>query len=214
MDKEIKKNKILIIITFIIGLFGIGLMSYNFILSKIKLTFETVNLELYGNEKPEEVNKDSAEEKIIEEKTESKEDIPIILDYFGYIEIPAINLKHGLVREDDKYNNVDITIQTIHPSSYPDVEKGNLILASHSGTSSISYFKNLYKLNKEDIVNIYYNNVKYIYKIIDIYKEPKNGQVNIYRDRNKTVLTLITCTKNDDTTQTIYICEQISKEGV
>ena len=211
MEEKMNKNKILIIIMFIIGSIGIIMMSYNFILSKIKDTFESVNLETYGNEEPKEVNQNSKEEIQIEEESNN---IPLILDYFGYIEIPKINLKHGLVRENYKYNNVDITIQTIHPSSYPNEEKGNLILASHSGTSSISYFKNLYKLNNGDIVNIYYNNVKYTYKITNIYTQPKTGEVNIYRDREKTTLTLITCTKNDDTTQTVYICEQISKEGV
>lgn len=213
MDKKMKRNKILIIIMFTIGTIGIILISYNFVLAKIKLTFETVNLELYGNEKPKVINKDSKEEETIENETKTKE-IPLILDYFGYIEIPKINLKQGLVKEDYKYNNVDITIQTITPSNYPDVEGGNLILASHSGTSSISYFKNLYKLNNDDIIYIYYNKVKYTYKIVNIYTEPKSGQVNIYRDKNETTLTLITCTKNDDTTQTVYICKQISKEGI
>ena len=44
-------------------------------------------------------------------------------------------------------------------SNYPDVAKGNLILASHSGTSSISFFKNLYKLEVNDDVYVNYNNV-------------------------------------------------------
>lgn len=213
MKEKMMKNKILIIIMFIIGLSGIIMISYNYVLSKIKLTFETVNMEIYGNKVPKEINQNSDKEKQIESK-ETNDEIPLVLDYFGYIEIPKINLKHGLVEENYKYNNVDITIQTIHPSNYPNEEKGNLILASHSGTSNISYFKNLYQLNNEDIVNIYYNNTKYVYKITNIYTQPKNGEVNIYRDKDKTVLTLITCTKNDDTTQTVYICEQISKEGV
>ena len=41
-------------------------------------------------------------------------------------------------------------------------EKGNVILASHSGTSSISYFKNLYKLSIGDEAKIFYKgNVYY-----------------------------------------------------
>ena len=37
----------------------------------------------------------------------------------------------------------------------------------------------------------------------------KDGDVAIKRDKSKTTLTLITCTKGDKTTQTIYICERI-----
>ena len=96
----------------------------------------------------------------------------------------------------------------------PNVENGNLILAAHSGTSHISYFKNLYKLTTNDQFYILYNNLKYVYNIANIYTVPKTGQVEIQRNLNKTVATLITCTKNDDTTQTVYIGELIRKEGV
>ena len=43
--------------------------------------------------------------------------------------------------------------------------------------------------------------------MIDIYTEKKDGDVVVSRDANSTILTLITCTKNDNTTQTIYIFE-------
>ena len=220
MDKEKKRNKKLIILLYIMGFAGIILISYDFIVSKINLTFETVNLQLYGNEEPKVINEGTKEEsKIIEEEekkgnnnnnktpTSSK-------SYFGYIEIPKINLVQGLVPQDSKENNVNVNIQTIYPSDYPDKENGNLILAAHSGTSSISYFKNLYKLENDDQIYIIYNNNKYIYNIINIYTVPKNGSVSIYRPTDKTTVTLITCTKNDENTQTVYIGQLISKEGV
>ena len=52
-----------------------------------------------------------------------------------------------------------------------------------------------------------YNNMTYTYKIVNIYKENKDGTVTIYRDKTKKCLTLITCTKDDKKTQTIYILE-------
>lgn len=223
MDKKIKKNRILIIIMFIIGSIGIILLSYDYISSKVRLTFETVNLEIYGNNQPKKIDKGTKEEKEIIEnnvvednkKEENNQNITTTnKDYFGYIEIPKINLTQGLVKLESKNNNVNKNIQTIYPSNYPDVNNGNLILAAHSGTSSIAYFKHLYLLNNNDQVNVIYNNEKYIYNITNIYTVPKNGQVAIYRDLNKTTLTLITCTKNDDTTQTVYISELIRKEGV
>ena len=56
------------------------------------------------------------------------------------------------------------------------------------------------------------NNKKYTYKIVNIYTQPKVGNIAIYRDYSKTTLTLITCTNNDSTTQTIYIAELIKTE--
>lgn len=212
-----KRNKILIIIMFFIGISGVLLLTYDYIDSKIRQTFETVNLELYGNQTPKKIEKNSEEEKqIVEEIKEEKQSNNVLnnSDYFGYIQIPKINLTQGLVNLNSPNNNVNKNIQTIYPSDYPNVENGNLILAAHSGSSSIAYFKKLYLLNKNDQVNIIYNNEKYIYNIIDIYTVPKNGKVAIYREPNKTTLTLITCTKNDETTQTVYIAELIRKEGV
>ena len=70
----------------------------------------------------------------------------------------------------------------------------------------------MYKLVVDDVAYVYYNNIKYTYKIVNIYTQPKTGVIGIYRNTNKTTLTLITCTNNDKTTQTIYIAELIDKE--
>lgn len=127
--------------------------------------------------------------------------------YVGYLNIPKINLQRGFTDINSKYNKVSKNIY-VHPSSsYPDKVNGNLILASHSGTSSISFFKNLYKLELNDDVYVNYNNKDYHYKVIDIYTDIKDGDIGIRRNKNKTTLTLITCTKNDKSTQTVYICE-------
>ena len=129
--------------------------------------------------------------------------------YVGYLEIPKIDLKRGFMDIDSKYNNVSKNILVHESSNYPDVAKGNLILASHSGTSSISFFKNLYKLEVNDDVYVNYNNVDYHYKVTKIYTDTKDGNIAIKRNKNKTTLTLITCTKNDKNTQTVYICELV-----
>ena len=127
--------------------------------------------------------------------------------YIGILEIPKINLKKGFLNINSKYNTIDYNVTVIKTSTYPDVDKGNFILAAHSGTASISYFKNLYKLKKGDTANIYYKNKKYTYKIVNIYDQPKTGKLSIYRDYSKTTLTLITCTKDNKKTQTLYILE-------
>ena len=96
-------------------------------------------------------------------------------------------------------------------SDYPDKYLGNVILAGHSGTGYLAFFKNLYKLSKGDEAKIYYKGYVYTYKIVNIYDVPKVGKVKIVRDIYKNCLTLITCTHNSKTKQTVYILELSNK---
>lgn len=215
MKKEMKTKRIIIIVAFFLGLMGIIFLLYDFMISKVNLAYETINLELYGNNVPEQVDADDVEKEPsndspAENKTPSKEVYKP--NYIGYFEIPKINLNQGFVSMNSSDNTVEKNIQVIKPSNYPDVENGNFIVASHSGSSSISYFKNLYKLSINDIVYIRYNGYKYKYKIVDIYTVLKNGEVEIRRDLYKTTLTMITCTKNDNSSQTVYIAQLESRD--
>ena len=130
--------------------------------------------------------------------------------YYGVIEIPRIELKRGFYNTDSKYNTIEKNVAMVEGSTMPNVDKGNLMLMAHSGDSYISYFAYLYVLDKGDNVFITYDGVKYQYKIVDIYYVEKNGLVLIKRDVEKTALTLITCTKDDDTSQTVYIAELVN----
>ena len=56
-----------------------------------------------------------------------------------------------------------------------------------------------------DVAKITYKGKVYTYKIDNIYKEEKDGTVTIYRDEGRNTLTMITCTKDDNTKQTVYI---------
>ncbi len=207
-----KRNAVIIIVCFIALVIGIFIISYNYLVAKKNLAFETVDLQLNNNASPAEI--------INEQEVEIENDTVVAdvkknvakEDYIGFLEIPKINLVKGFVSKDSKRNNVNFNLQIIKPSDYPDVDKGNFIIAAHSGNSQISYFKNLYKLEINDVINVYYKEKKYIYKVINIYTQPKTGEIAIYRDNRVTTITLVTCTKNDDTTQTIYIGELISKE--
>ncbi len=162
-------------------------------------------------EELEEVVEDESkkEETIITTTTTTKPIIDYSKYYIGYLKIPSINLDHGFTSKDSKYNNVNKNIFVHKTSDYPNVKNGNLILASHSGNSAISYFKNLYKLKVNDDVYVNYEGKEYHYKITKIYTDKKDGKVKVIRNKDVTTLTLITCTKNDKTTQTIYICELV-----
>ena len=123
----------------------------------------------------------------------------------------AVQLK-GFVDKRSTENDVEKNILVVEGSNYPDVDKGNFILAGHSGTGWKAFFNDLYKLSAGDTAKITYKDKTYTYQITNIYKQPKTGKLAIYRNYDKTTLTLITCTNNDSTTQTIYIAELINKE--
>lgn len=129
--------------------------------------------------------------------------------YLGVLEIPNINLKRGFYGLDSRYNNIKYNVTLVEGSSLPDVYQGNLILMAHSGDSYISFFAYLYKLNIGDDCYVTYNGNGYHYVIVDIYEVEKNGVVSIRRDRSKNTLTLITCTKDNDSSQTVYIAELV-----
>ena len=132
-------------------------------------------------------------------------------EYLGILEIKKIKLRKGFYKLNSNLNNVDKNIMIVSSSDMPDVNKGNLILASHSGNSSVSYFRYLYKLDMGDIASIYYLGKKYDYKLINYYDVDKNGIVQIIKNNDINTLTLITCKKNTDK-QTVFIFE-LNKEG-
>lgn len=140
-----------------------------------------------------------------EESTKKK----IYLNYVAVLEIPKINLKKGLYNYNSIYNDVDKNIEILDNSKMPNKENSILILASHSGNSSVSYFKNLDKLLNEDSVIVYYNNVKYYYRIMDFYLEKKNGYISMPYFNDGKYIILTTC--KDSLNQLVYIGKLIKE---
>lgn len=206
--KESKKS----IILKYLGLFLImcGLFMFIYYHANVKRLDDKENIKIDNFFQKEIVDDhvEDVQENNPKETTTSKTDY----NYIGVLEIPSISLKRGLVSPDSYYNNVNYNIQIIEHSTMPDVDNGNLILAGHNGASYISFFKNLYKLNPNDKVNIYYNGYKYEYTLNNIYDTPKDGNIEIYRDHKKNTLTLITCKKNTKDTQVVYIGYLTNKE--
>jgi LPXTG-site transpeptidase (sortase) family protein len=148
----------------------------------------------------------------LQEEQKEEELGEVTNEYIGYLTIPKINLKKGFLDMRSELNNIEQNITVIEGSSYPDKEKGNLIIAAHSGSGWKAFFNDLYKLTTGDKAEVSYKGKKYTYKIVNIYKQEKTGKIAIYRNYDKTTLTLITCTNHDSTTQTIYIAELESVE--
>ena len=199
-EKRISPEMIAIIgsITILIGGF---FLSYNYIQSKKVMAFDYISNVFY----------DQNQEIIVsdgEQQVEEEEDLgEVTNNYIGYLTIPKINLKKGFLDKRSPDNDVEKNILVVEGSSYPTKDKGNLILAGHSGTGWKAFFNDLYKLNKGDKAIVTYKGKTYTYKITNIYTQPKVGKIAIYRNYDKTTLTLITCTNHDSKTQTIYIAE-------
>lgn len=210
-DKKIRRVVFLSIILIAIG---ISLLLNDYIVSKREVVFTAMNLEL--SQILEEENKQKEEAKQVEEKKneenqkiveEEKKDESDYETYAGILSIPKINFSRGFYQKGSSLNNVKFNIKILDSSSYPNEDKGNTILIGHSGNYSNSYFADLYHLEVGDTASIQYQEKNYHYKITNIYTDTKDGTVTIYRDEEKTCLTLITCTKDDETKQTIYILE-------
>lgn len=227
MIKRIKNSTILFLGLIIIFI-GICFTLYEYFEEKKNNTFSKMNIILYENEFPENIIDENNQDIIIEEidtsnsndgnnegndinqnntSNNTQNDNKVVYNYKGILEIPKINLKRGFFDLSSNYNNVSKNVTVINGSTFPDEENNNLILAAHSGNCSICYFDKLYKLSIGDIAYINYNGTKYTYKAVNIYNVDKNGTVAIYRDYKKNTLTLITCTRNSDTEQTVYIFE-------
>lgn len=212
-----------IIFSFIILFIGILIFASEYFHSKKIAVYDYMN-ELYYNEeivvadieelneeKEEIINIENNEEESIEDTSYNKPNENKSI-YIGYLTIPDINLKKGFTEKTSKYNTVSKNIEILEASDYPDKEYGNVIFAAHSGNSSVSYFNKLHLIQNGAYVYIDYNNVKYTYKIVDIYEVEKTGKVDVKRKKGVSSITLITCTKNNKNTQTIYIGELINKD--
>ncbi len=187
---------------------GIPLLLSNYIKEKRDVVFSQMNLAL-SEINMSEITNNEVEEPVAEEPTEEvKEDNNYTYEeYLGILDIPKINFYKGFYSKTSSLNNVQFNLFVLKESDYPDVVNGNLIIAGHSGNYNNSYFANLYMLDLEDTITVHYQGKDYTYKITKIYNEEKTGTVRILRNRNKTSLTLITCTKDDNYHQTIYIAE-------
>ena len=204
--RKVKKSQILLLGSLLIFLGEIAL-SYNFIKELKEDIFEDMKQLIEVKENDTDSNLK------VETQTEtnnSNANRTVNYDkYLGVLEIPKIGLKKGFYNVDSRYNSIQYNVTVIQGSTMPDVNGGNLMLMAHSGDAYISFFRYLYKLNVGDTAYVTYGGRKYQYNIVNIYNVDKTGTVTIERNFDVTTLTLITCTYNDDTKQTVYIAELV-----
>jgi len=212
-SNKIKKSHTLMLGSLLIFL-GIVFLSWNYLIKMKDQIYSDMRIAMMDDEVPTtsgEVISDTPIATNVEEDSSPKA-TPKPIDYskyLGVLEIPKIGLKRGFYNVGSKYNNIQYNVTMVEGSTLPDVPNGNLILMAHSGDAYISYFAYLYRLNVGDYAYITYGGNRYQYQIVNIYEVEKNGIVKIVRNYDKTSLTMITCTKNNDYTQTVYISELV-----
>ena len=167
-------------------------LSFNIYYNSLKLkNIEKEGIENYIIKSTENISEES--EKVIKENTIKKN-----VNYYAVLEIPKINLKKGLYEKSSYMNNVNRSIYILKESVFPNEQEiSNIYLASHSGNSKVSYFKNLYKVNINDYIYLFFNGNKYIYEVYDKYEIDKKGLLHINKT-DKSKITLITCKVGTD----------------
>lgn len=209
LKKENKKTdrKSWLIVSSLLILIGISTIGGKYLYKYYLDRNEDIKVEEFY-EKQEEITETPTDNETTEEnKTEEKQETNNE-EYVAVIKIPKIGLEKGLYAKESSLNNVNKNIQIIKESSYPNVDKGNFILAGHSGNGRVAYFKKLDKLSIDDEVSIFYGGLEYKYKVVNIYDIDKTGTANIVRNAEKTTLTLITCRHNTKK-QIVVICELV-----
>ncbi len=209
VPKKLKKSHTLLFGSLLIFM-GVISLSWNYLVKVREGLFADMKIAMMDTPEPVNPNgNDNITPDVINEYNGENNYTIDYSSYLGILEIPKIRLKRGFYGVDSRYNNIKYNVAMVEGTDLPDVPQGNLILMAHSGDSYISFFAYLYKLEIGDDCYVTYNGGSYHYQIVNIYEVVKNGVVSIRRDKSKNTLTLITCTKDNNETQTIYIAELI-----
>lgn len=152
--KEKNKNWIVIFSSLLLIILGVAIIGGKHLYLYLSKLENDIKIEEYFEDPIVET-----EEVIIVDDgvKEEKQSTPINTEkYIAVLEIPKINLKRGIYAKNSKLNNVNKNVYLLKESNMPNEEKGNYILAGHSGTAYFSYFKNLPKLDIGDVAYVYY----------------------------------------------------------
>lgn len=212
----LKKSQILLLGSLLVFL-GLVLLSWNYFVTLKDEVYSDMRVEIVMGEEEEEkqnivtvpVARNLNTDTNVVEEIPQLEEVIDYSKYVGVLEIPKIGLKRGFYDYGYRYNDIQYNVAVVKGSTFPDVDKGNLILMAHSGNAYISYFRYLYKLEIGDKAYVTYKGIKYSYTLLNKYDVPKVGQVTIIRNYDKTTMTFITCTHNSDYYQTVYVLEQV-----
>lgn len=129
-------------------------------------------------------------------------------NYMGILEIPSLSLKRGFYSFSHPLNTVEKNIQVISSQCFP-FEPCSFLLASHSGSSNISYFKHLHHLVIGEKAYLYYKKEKKEYQLNSILHQEKNGSISL-QAVSSPQLVLTTCNPTNDSLQDLYLFREVT----
>ena len=190
------RNKLLILFGMVIIIIGCTIMLYDVTLREYQSRVEEKNvIDFFEKYDVSSSEKDTNNEYIIEKQDETviEQIYEEYDDSIAVLEIPKIKLKRTIYDIYSIKNNVNKNISLLKESVLPGLETvSHIFLAAHAGNSYISYFKNLYLLSLNDDIYFYFQNKKYIYKVVDIYEIAKENKSFIKQTAMQDI-SLITC---------------------
>ncbi len=163
------------------------------------------SLELFFNSVAEvDVEEDETlDEQVDISNNEDKTYEELYSDFKYVVEIPKIDLLQGVVDGDRLAKSIHRNVSAIYQTDTPDIENGNFVLAAHRGTRPTGYFNDINKLSKGNNIHIYYNNKLYIYEVTHNFTIDETNFEILDRQKDKTIITLFTCKKGDDTKRVV-----------
>ena len=147
-DRKVSKSQLIIVGSLLIVV-GIGIVSGKYLYNYLQNQNEENLIDTFYEEQKEITNDTKPEENVQEEQPKQEINQSKKIDYIAVIKIPKIGLEKGLASKGSYYNNVNRNILILNESDMPDKDKGNVILAGHSGSGRTAFFKNLYKLQTD-----------------------------------------------------------------
>ncbi|MFV0275056.1 MAG: sortase [Bacilli bacterium] len=156
-----------------------------------------------------EIIDETIDQEVIDETKEEEK-----FNSFEYVlEIPKINLKQGVVDADEKATTIHRYVSALYQTDKPNIQNGNFVLAAHRGNRATGYFNNLHKLSVGDEIKIYYRKKLYIYYVTKNFEINETNFSILDRQNKKTIITLFTCKKGDNTKR-IVIQAQLNEIAV
>ncbi len=110
----------------------------------------------------------------------------------AHLTIKSLNIDRDIYKFNSSNNTVEKNVMILKQSTLPDKDQSIVFLASHSGSSKVSYFNNLEKIKKNDEIDFYYNNYQYTYKVVSYHIVDKDGDIEVSKRREKQLI-LTTC---------------------
>ncbi len=198
MNKCIKLIGLIIIIA--------SLIFYNLTINNERKTIveQQQNLEVFFDNYNTQVNEKDKTQTVLNNRNNE--------NYVAVIEIPVINLKTGIVKSDWSFYSMNRAVSIYPTSKMPNEQNSNFILFAHNGNTVVSFFKNIYKLKKNDDIYVYYKSKKYHYLVTNNKEISMSNSTPVMQNKSTSTITLITCKNNNDNYRVVIEGELIEND--